>query len=289
MAATKWILLVEDEAIIAAREEMIFRREGYAVVLAYSGEEAVQKAAAQAFDLILMDINLGNGMDGTQAAQAILQEQDIPIVFLSSHTAPEVVEKTERITSYGYVVKDTGATVLAASVKMAFRLHAAYREILRVSEDLKNSEQNLRIHQVELDMQNEELRSVQSELTAARDHFIDLYEFAPVGYLTLDPYGLILEANLTAAVLLNVARGALARQPLSSYILPGDQDLYYHRRSALSRTGSPQDFELRMLRKGGLPFRAWLTLAKAPGDESESILRLALSEIPASEEAGAVR
>ena len=57
-------------------------------------------------DLILMDIDLGKGMDGTEAAQIILHNREIPIVFLSNHTEKEIVNKTEKITSYGYVVKN---------------------------------------------------------------------------------------------------------------------------------------------------------------------------------------
>ena len=70
-------------------------------------------------------------------------------------------------------------------------------------------------------MQNEELRRTQEELEASRARYFDLYDLAPVGYFTLSEQGLILEANLTAARLLGVARGALVKQPLSRFILPG--------------------------------------------------------------------
>jgi len=136
MADEKMILLVEDEAIIAMNEERMLRGEGYGVVLAFNGENAISIADTQPIDLILMDIDLGKGMDGTAAAQQILSKHDIPILFLSSHTSPEMVEKTEKITSYGYVVKNTGITVLAASIKMAFKLHAARRDLLRAHEKL---------------------------------------------------------------------------------------------------------------------------------------------------------
>ncbi len=69
-----------------------------------------------------MDINLGAGIDGTEVAAAMLKKRDLPVVFLSSHMEPAVVEKTEKITSYGYVVKDSSITVLDASIKMAFKL-----------------------------------------------------------------------------------------------------------------------------------------------------------------------
>ncbi len=135
----KTILLVEDEVIIAIDQAQQLKNEGYAVVHAFNGQEAIAKvkAGSPPIDLILMDINLGRGLDGTEAAQIILQEHDIPIVFLSSHTEPEIVDKTEKITSYGYVVKNTGITVLAASIKMAFKLYTAHQTIRRTNESLR--------------------------------------------------------------------------------------------------------------------------------------------------------
>ena len=76
------------------------------------------------------------------------------------------------------------------------------------------------MHQVELEMQNEELRRAQLELDATRARYFDLYDLAPVGYCTLSEQGLILEANLTAASRLGVARDALAQQRLTSFIFP---------------------------------------------------------------------
>ena len=76
-----------------------------------------------------MDIDLGPGIDGTEAARQIREYRELPIVFLSSHTEPEIVERTEKITSYGYVVKSSSITVLDASIKMAFRLFQANRKL----------------------------------------------------------------------------------------------------------------------------------------------------------------
>ena len=69
----------------------------------------------------------------------------------------------------------------------------------------------LRVHQIELEMQNEELRRSQSELATSRARYFDLYELAPVGYLSFSQQGIILEANLTFATLLGVERRALIR------------------------------------------------------------------------------
>jgi len=119
----KTILLVEDEFIIAIDERMTLERYGYEVIIANTGEAALNIVENNPnINLILMDINLGNEIDGTEVASKILEKHYIPIVFLSSHTEREVVERTEGITSYGYIVKNSGETVLIASIKMAFRL-----------------------------------------------------------------------------------------------------------------------------------------------------------------------
>ncbi|MFP4268727.1 MAG: PAS domain S-box protein [Spirochaetaceae bacterium] len=127
---SKKILLVEDEALIALSESKMLDKNGYEVVTVENGEKAVAAVEEDRdIDLILMDIDLGEGMDGTEAAEIILNRHDLPIAFLSSHTEAEVVEKTEGITSYGYIVKNSGETVLLASIKMAFRLFEAHREL----------------------------------------------------------------------------------------------------------------------------------------------------------------
>ncbi|MFP4510916.1 MAG: response regulator [Spirochaetaceae bacterium] len=126
----KTILLVEDEVLIALAEKKLLERAGYEVLTARTGEQAVDLARSTAhIDLILMDIDLGSGMRGTEAASIILTERTIPLAFLSSHTEPEIVDSTEGITSYGYILKTSGDTVLLASIRMAFRLAEANRSI----------------------------------------------------------------------------------------------------------------------------------------------------------------
>ncbi len=132
------ILLVEDEAVIAEAQAEMFRRRGFKVIIALSGEKAVELFKnGNDIDLILMDIDLGKGMDGTEAAEIILKDHDIPVVFLSSHTEIETVEKTDKITSYGYVVKNCGETILYASISMAFRLFEAHKEIIKADQEMR--------------------------------------------------------------------------------------------------------------------------------------------------------
>jgi PAS domain S-box-containing protein len=135
-ASRKTILLVEDEAIVAMAEAQQLEKEGYSVIQALSGEKAIDivRSTKEPIDLILMDIDLGKGIDGAETAQKILEEHNIPVIFLSSHIEKEIVEKTEKITSYGYVVKNTGITVLDASIKMAFKLFNAHEALWQSEE-----------------------------------------------------------------------------------------------------------------------------------------------------------
>jgi PAS domain S-box-containing protein len=114
------------------------------------------------------------------------------------------------------------------------------------AEEIAKLLHELRVHQVELEMQNENLRGTQEALEESWARYFDLYDLAPVGYVTVTEKGLIVEANLTAANLLGVPRAALVKQPLTRSILPEDQDIYYRHRKELFETGAPQGCELRL-------------------------------------------
>jgi PAS domain S-box-containing protein len=137
----------------------------------------------------------------------------------------------------------------------------------------------LRVHQIELEMQNEELRNAQAEIEAGRARYFDLYDLAPVGYVTVGEKGLVLEANLTAASLMGVTRDSLVRQPLTRFILKEDQDLYYRLHKELFETGKAQESELRMLEPDGAVFWAHLTATAAPAEDGAPLYRVALSDI----------
>jgi PAS domain S-box-containing protein len=128
----------------------------------------------------------------------------------------------------------------------------------------------LQVHQIELEMQNEELRRTQVELEASRARYFDLYNLAPVGYMTLSKQGLILEANLTVANLLGVDRSRLTKQPVTRYILPEDEDVYYLHRKHLFETGARQAYEIRFRRKDGSQFWTRLELTMVQDGESKA-------------------
>jgi PAS domain S-box-containing protein len=144
---------------------------------------------------------------------------------------------------------------------------------------LRQAVHELQVHQIELELQNDELRRMQLELDAERARYFDLYDLAPVGYCTVSQQGLILEANFTAATLLALARSELVRQPISRFIHREDQDIYYLCRKHLLASGDAQSCELRMLTGGGAPFWAHLAAAAAPDARGEAVYRLMLSDI----------
>ncbi|MDQ7826982.1 MAG: PAS domain S-box protein [Candidatus Eremiobacteraeota bacterium] len=143
--ARKKILLVEDEAIIAMAEAEAIKHLGYEVKTALSGEKAVDAIKTDpSIDLVLMDIDLGKGIDGTEAAKRILAVQNIPIVFLTSHSEREMVEKVRGITRYGYVIKNSGDFVLLSSIEMAFELFNAHVYVESKNEELTGTNRKLR-------------------------------------------------------------------------------------------------------------------------------------------------
>ena len=147
------------------------------------------------------------------------------------------------------------------------------------SPDIQQILHELRLHQIELEMQNEELRRTQEELKASRDLYFNFYNLSPVGYIALSEKWMILDVNLTAADLLGVPRGALVRQPLTRFIFPEDQDINYLHLKQLFKTGAPQAYEIRMLKKNGSPFWVRLETLLTRDADGTFLCRMVMSNI----------
>ena len=161
------------------------------------------------------------------------------------------------------------------------RLRKSPLEVSSTSvEDARKLVHELQVHQVELEMQNEELRHIQLELESSRDRFARLYDFAPVGYLTLDAEGVIREANLTAARLLGLDRQMLLKQKLSRFIAPQSQDEFYlHRQQIFSNTGR-RTCDLQMRRPEGTTFNGRLeSILEPAADGHPARCLVALSDV----------
>ncbi|MBN1654316.1 MAG: PAS domain-containing protein [Deltaproteobacteria bacterium] len=137
----------------------------------------------------------------------------------------------------------------------------------------------LRVYQIELKMQNDELRRAHAELEAARVRYFDLYNLAPVGYLIVSREGLILEVNLAAVNLLASARAVLIKKPITRFILEQDLGIYYQHRKQLWVTGKPDACELRMMKNDGTTFWTHLTTTAAQDAEGAPVYYSVLSNI----------
>ena len=139
----------------------------------------------------------------------------------------------------------------------------------------------LMVHKVELEMQNEELRRAQVALEEARDRYVDLYEFAPVGYVTLNRQTQINKINLTGTALLGVARNQLVDHRFSEFVAAQDRDRWHRMFMNLMEHDEvgKQAFELEMLRGDGSTFFAHLDCLRDQDAQAPPMLRLTLIDI----------
>ncbi len=132
------ILIVEDERVTAMDERDLPENLGYEVTsIANTGQDAIRKAVEEHPDLVLMDIVLDGEIDGIKAANAIREQNDIPIIFVTANTKKRYITRAKRTKPYGYVIKPFNADVLETNIEIALYNH-------RVEQALKQSEQFLR-------------------------------------------------------------------------------------------------------------------------------------------------
>lgn len=137
----------------------------------------------------------------------------------------------------------------------------------------------LQIQHLELEMQAEQLRSAQIALEESRDRYVSLYDFAPVGYLTLTDAGLIAEVNLTGAALLGVERKKLLQGRFTKFVVPEDRDRWHqHFSRALQQCGKQND-ELALVRADGTVFHVRLDCLHMTADGKAGMMRIAFTDI----------
>ena len=152
--------------------------------------------------------------------------------------------------------------------------------------DIRQLIEDLQVHQIELEMQNDELRRVQQDLEKARDKYSNLYDFSPISYFTIDEKGIIIEANLTAATRVGVERRSLIDCPFSDFIVRDDRDVFYLHRRKLCETMTSQTCELRIRQKDGSEFYAHLESIMVPEEKQNcSLIRTAVTDIHARKQA----
>ncbi len=149
------------------------------------------------------------------------------------------------------------------------------KELAKLSpEDMQHLLHNLQVYQIELEMQNNQLRQTQQQLEESRAKYTALYDLAPVAYFTIAETGLILEANLTGANLLGVDSIALLKQSISRFMAGGSEDVFYLHRQQVLKTRTRQTCELKMVKQDGSQFYARLeSVAVVEGEGEDSYER----------------
>ncbi len=132
--------------------------------------------------------------------------------------------------------------------------------------------EQLHIHQVELEMQNRELREAQQDLEESRNHYADLYDFAPVGYVSLDDKGVILQINLTASAMLGVERERLVGMPFSRYVQPEDRGTFMEYMSECEMSEDMVTTELRLVARGKVAMDVELSCAPYKNKPGEAVV-----------------
>lgn len=145
------------------------------------------------------------------------------------------------------------------------------------SHELYRLHHDLEVHQIELEMQNRELREKQQDLELALDKYADLYEFAPLSYLTLDNKGIIRNINLTGVAMLNATREYLLDKPFSAYLYSGYSGEFFHALSTTIKSDTEYHLELELKRKDNIQFYARAYMI--PSTTDDQTIRMALLDI----------
>ena len=146
-------------------------------------------------------------------------------------------------------------------------------------EAVRQALHELQVHQIELEMQNEELQRAQVQLDKAKSRYFDLYDMAPVGYCTVNPAGVVKEANIAAATLLGTTRSQLVGKWLSHYVTKPHQDRFYLHRKLVVVDDEPQVCELQMVKTDGSLCWVAMTTTMALEDDGSCVHRVVLHDI----------
>lgn len=176
------------------------------------------------------------------------------------------------------LIKSSQKKLRQYAEKFLLKKEEPSQENLSREESQKNLHE-LRVHQIELEMQNDELIRSQIVVTALKEEYRDLYDFAPVGYFTLNSKGVIVQANKTAASLLGIPQNTLLQHHFSSFILKEDQDRFYLFRKHTVNSQTQQSCELRMLHCDGRLIWVHLSATSTLDHQDAVSFRLVLSDI----------
>lgn len=227
----------------------VLRRAGYDPVVCKSPSEVAPRAASARPDVVLVD----GALDVDAAALSL--ELDVPVIVCDGATSAGVnIERIRR------------DAVVARLEALAHR-EPPWSDLRRRAEDVLAGRMRvqdepvvheLRVHQIELEMQNEELRRTRREVELARDRWMGLFRFAPVGYVTIDEHGLIVAVNETLETMLSLGSSTVHGRPLSDLVHRDDRHVFLSRLRGFLKSPADKAIELRLVAGDGREVHATL-------------------------------
>jgi len=249
----KTILIVEDDAFTANFTSRLIQKAGFNVISANTGEAALEIASSdEKINLILMDIELGSGIDGPETARRILEKRNLPIVFTTTHSEKEYVEKVKNINRYGYVLKNSGAFVLRSSIEMALELFEANMNLEKNMKELRESEEKIRNLLVEKEIASNisknSLELLNSVLNSSSDGIIVMRPVEDENCKIVD-YKCVF-SNKVANFLLGYEGNALNGEPLGALIYHINEGGLFNMYSKTFKTGMPLYYDHSLMFNG---------------------------------------
>lgn len=266
------ILVVEDEAVIAMEIELILKKLGYEVSsVVNNSSDAIKKAEEENPDLILMDIRIQGDKDGIEASEIIRDRFSIPIIFSTAYLEQEKIDRAKITMPFGYILKPIQERDLKVTLDMALYVAKVDAKRKHAEEQLKTTNEELRIYQIELETQNEELREAQIEIERLRNKYEELYNYAPVGFITFNNKDFVEEANITCSKMLRVERGLLKNLSFTLFVETSDHSLFFHHKRKAIETKAQQSCTLTLIRKDNTCFSARLESKAVFDDKGEFV------------------
>lgn len=211
------VLLVEGPTVSPFNVSHQLQQLGYRCTRVQSGTTALAVISEISPDLVITDTALEGTMDGITLAQQIRSPYNLPFIYLTTDTTESTLARAKTTVPMGYLLLPVASNELATTIEIALQKHQSDNQISKLNEELQ-------IHQIELELQNEQLREAQIELEVSRNKYFDLYDLDPSGYMTLSHDGLIQEINFAGTVLLGQCEARLtlkARQAMGKHYLNG--------------------------------------------------------------------
>ncbi len=274
MTEREKILLVDDESDILELLSGFLKGEGFAVQCAQSGAEAIEKFNQEIPDVMVTDIRMP-GMDGLELLRRVKDmDKRVEVIVLTGHASIQIaISALKNDGAFDFLTKPMDHLEdLQITIEKAITHRNLIQENALLLEELSQQK-------VHLEAYNKELRQTKRELEISRFRYQDLYDQAPVGYLTIDGDLEITEANQTVAKLFEVPKADMLGKSILDFIVPQDRERY-RLTHADALDSYPYASEIRMVGSKGRPFYSHLeSLAILKSDGTLDQIRITIFDI----------